>query len=480
MKRILLFICLSVVLIGCKDKFTEEQQANVDINEWIYDNMSMLYYWNEKLPTYRKSYDYPADYFRTLMNKEDRFSNIFDDYQEIINALNGISSSEIGFDFQLYRETAKNDNLLAFVLYVKPGTHAAQQGIQRGDMFRKLNGTQLTIQNYQDLFNTFTDESSEVWVTFANYSYGEFIDLPPTRVRKIANYVENPIYLDTVYQVGNNKLGYLMYNSFVNDPGDESMQYDLELNDAFGRFKQENINYLIVDLRYNRGGLVTSAIHLASMMVPQLTEDKVFSYTQFNKIYTDYFNSNEYKSKYSDDPTVSHFVDKIITNSSQPLEVPINNVGNQLQVIYFLTSSRTASASELVINGLKPYINCVLIGDTTVGKNVGSTLVYDQLNVNNRWAFLPIIMKSFNSEHKSDYNYGFAPNIKKDDDYFNQLGDTDEAMLGTAIAHINGQSQPNYRINSVLPLGSPFSPIRLDDRHHGLVIEIKDSKFLKK
>src|SRR5690606_32839280 len=142
--------------------------------------------------------------------------------------------------------------------------------------------------------------------------------------------------------------------------------------------KQENINYLIVDLRYNRGGLATSAIHLASMMVPHLSGDKVFSYTQYNKNYTDYFNSDEYKSKYNDDPTVSHFVEYINTNSSQTPQVAINNVGTQLKSIYFLTSSRTASASELVINALKPYITCVLVGETTVGKNVGSTLVYDE------------------------------------------------------------------------------------------------------
>lgn len=472
MKRILLFVCLSVVLIGCKDNFTEEQQANVDINEWIYENMSMLYYWNEELPNQRKAYDYPADYFRSLMNEEDRFSNIFDNYQEVVAMLNGISISEIGFDFQLYRESEDNDNLLAFVLYVKPGTHAAQQGIQRGDMFRKINGTQLTMENYEELFNSFVDETIEVRVTFATYSYGEFIDLSTVRINKMFQYVENPVYLDTVYQVGRNKLGYLMYNSFVNDPGDESMRYDLELNDVIGRFKQENINYLIVDLRYNRGGLVTSAIHLASMLVPQLTDDKVFSYTQFNKIYTDYFNSDEYKSKYNDDPTVSYYVDRITTNSSQTPEVLINNVGDQLQGIYFLTGSRTASASELVINALKPYINCILVGETTVGKNVGSTLVYDEENENNDWAFMPIIMKSFNSEHQSDYSNGFTPNIKRDDDYFHLLGDTDEAMLASAIAHINGQSQVPARVNTVLPMGSPFHGPSVADKHHGLVVEL--------
>lgn len=472
MKPTLLFICLALVLIGCEDKLTEEQQTNVDVNEWIYENMSMLYYWNEEMPTHKKSYNYPADYFKSILNAEDRFSNIFADYREIMNSLNGISTSEIGFDFQLYRESQDNENLLAFVLYVKPGTHAAQQGIQRGDMFRKIDDKQLNMGNYEELLNAFVDNSTEVRVTFATYSYGEFIDLSTVRINKMFQYVENPIYLDTVYQVGRNNLGYLMYNSFVNDPGDESLRYDLELNDAFGRFKQENINYLIVDLRYNRGGLATSAIHLASMMVPHLSGDKVFSYTQYNKNYTDYFNSDEYKSKYNDDPTVSHFVEYINTNSSQTPQVAINNVGTQLKSIYFLTSSRTASASELVINALKPYITCVLVGETTVGKNVGSTLVYDEENENNDWAFMPIIMKSFNSEHQSDYSNGFTPNIKRDDDYFHLLGDTNESMLASAIAHINGQSQMAVKANSVLPAGSRFHGPAVADKHHGLVVEL--------
>lgn len=113
-------------------------------------------------------------------------------------------------------------------------------------------------------------------------------------------------------------------------------------------------------------------------------------------------------------------------------------MGSNLQRIFFLTGKGTASASEMVINGLKPFFPCVLIGDTTVGKNVGSTLVHDTENLKNNWAFMPIFLKYFNKDHLSDFTNGFAPDFFVEDDFKNQLGDTNEALLAKAIGQITG------------------------------------------
>jgi len=441
------------------------------VNKWTYEYMSSLYYWNEELPDYKSSYSDPAVYFETLINEEDRFSAIFESYQEILDKLNGVTSSDVGFEFQLYRESEANNNVIGFVVYVKPGTAAATMGIKRGDMFRKIKGTQITVLNYSDLIASFYDATTNVTVTFTEYNGSAFNDYNPVTITKALNYNENPVYLDTIYSIQDKKIGYLVYNFFTNDPGDDTRRYDLEMNNIIGEFNQENITDLVVDLRYNSGGMMSSAISLASMLVPGLATDKVFNYTEYNQNYTDYFNSDEFKDEYDDNPFVDNFATTIEVESPAEHTYPLQNVGDKLQRIYFITGIGTASASEMVINGLKPFINCVLIGDTTVGKNVGSTLIHDEDNTKNQWAIMPIILKYFNKDHQSNFTNGFAPDFLLQDDYTYQLGDKREALLAKAISQITGVQAIPSRIRRLPIAGNPFSGVGLQNKQRGLILK---------
>jgi C-terminal processing protease CtpA/Prc len=435
--------------------------------------MTDLYYWNTTLPaTYKTTYVNPNDYFKTLKYKDDRFSAIFSSYQDILNQLNGVSSAEIGFDFQLYLESTSNKNVIGLITYVKHGTPAEKMGIKRGDMFRKINGQQMTTTNYSSVINPLLDTSASAGITFSLYQSGVFNDQTPVTVNKVTNYQEDPVYMDTVYILQSKKVGYLVYNFFSNDPGDQTLKYDLELNNAIAGFKQQNISELIVDLRYNHGGMMTSAVNLASMLVPGLTTDKIFAYTDYNQNYTDYFNSAAYKILYHDDPFITDFSTDIAVTTPSAASYPVQNVGSNLQRIFFLTGSNTASASEMVINGLKPFLTCVLVGDTTVGKNVGSTLVNDTKNTKNQWAMLPIILKYFNKDHKSDFTKGFVPDFLVGDDYSYQLGDIREARLATAISQITGIHISPAKLPAVkrtfIKSAIDFKPV-----HDGLVIRNK-------
>jgi C-terminal processing protease CtpA/Prc len=472
MKRIFLFACIGLALFGCKDKVSDDNDMNRYVNKWLYDNMDLLYYWNEELPDYKSSYSNPADYFETLINDEDRFSAIFESYEDIANRLNGVSAADVGFDFQLYRESSSNDNVIGVVNYVKKGTPAASLGVERGDWFTKINGKQLTITNYSELLNSFYDSTADVKITFALVGNGQITNLSPTTITKVVNYEEDPLYLDTVYTVQSKKIGYLVYNFFTNDSGDESMKYDLEINDAIGRFKGENISELVIDLRYNSGGMMSSAINIGSMLVPNLTTGKVFTYTEYNQNYTDYFNSSEYKNQSTDDPFVDNFATTITADYPAKQTYTVNNVGDKLQRIFFLTGSSTASASEMVINGLKPYINCVLIGGTTVGKNVGSVLVHDEDNTKNQWAFMPIVLKYFNKDHQSDFTNGFTPDFEIDDNYAYPLGDVREVLLAKAISQITGASQ--VQAAKARSFGAEVRSVGLRNKQpHGLVVKKK-------
>jgi C-terminal processing protease CtpA/Prc len=438
--------------------------------------MSELYYWNTTLPAFKTTSANPKDYFKTLIYKDDRFSAIFESYTDILNELNGVSSADIGFNFQLFRESSTNNNVLGMVEYVKPGTPAQSLGIKRGDMFRKINGTQMTMSNYSTVINYLLDSSTSSSITFSTYLNKTFIDKTALNVNKAINYQEDPVYMDTVYTVQNKKVGYLVYNFFSNDKGDSTMKYDQELNTAIGNFKSQNISELIVDLRYNHGGMISSAINLASMLVPDLAANKVFVLTEYNQNYTDYFNSALYDSQKNGDPFTDDFALNIYAKSPPKATYPVQNIGNNLQRIFFLTGRNTASASEMVINGLKPFITCVLIGDTTVGKNVGSTLLHDTNNSQNQWAILPIILKYFNKDHFSDFTAGFAPNFLVTDDYSHLLGDPSESLLATAISQISGQGVSAAKTIQVkrVPLKSSIDFKRIQN---GLIIDNK--KFLK-
>lgn len=466
MKQIIFFFCIIFLLIGCKGENEpgNDLEMNKYVNEWVYENMEMLYYWNTSLPAYKSTSANPNEYFKTLKHADDRFSAIFEDYQKIKNELNGVSSAEAGFEFQLFRESGSNNNVLGVVAYIKPGTPAATLGIRRGDVFRKINGKQMTMDNYREVINYLFDETPVVQVAFAEQSNEVYMDKEAVSISKVANYQEDPVYMDTVFTIRDKKIGYLVYNFFTNGPTDNSLVYDLRLNDVMSRFKQENISEMIVDFRYNSGGMMSSALRLASMLVPNPTADKVFAYTQYNRNYTDYFNSSAYKSKYSDNPFVSNFTTTISTST------PVLNVGGNLQRIYFLTGKRTASASEMVINGLKPYLPCVLIGDTTVGKNVGSTLVNDTKNTKNQWAFMPIVLKYFNKDHASDFTRGFAPDYFMKDDFNYMLGDTREGLLGKAISLITGVPQSAPAVSPTRP-ELRRQPIRFNTRPDVLIVE---------
>ncbi|MFM7851365.1 MAG: S41 family peptidase, partial [Flammeovirgaceae bacterium] len=162
------------------------------------------------------------------------------------------------------------------------------------------------------------------------------------------------------------------------------------------------ITDLVVDLRFNSGGAEAATVNLASLIGKGVDNTKVFAKRQYNANLT---------QQILNDPNYgAAFLSTKFVNKTQ-------NIGNMLRNgrVYILTGPRTASASELLINGLKPYMDVYLIGSTTYGKNVGSISIYEQNDPKNTWGMQPIVVKSFNSLDQSNYSNGFTPNIKDDD-----------------------------------------------------------------
>ena len=228
-----------------------------------------------------------------------------------------------------------------------------------------------------------------------------------------------------------------MYNQFAGNSGEP-------LNDAFGDFKSAGISDLVLDLRYNPGGFGYITQILGSL-IHQPDSTKVFYNRRYNATLEeawDYVGGQK-----------TYFVADTGTQDGNS-QTPLNSL--DLKKIYVIATGSSASASELLINGLRPYVEVVHIGSTTVGKNQGSfTLVdspatgygydpdrEDEINPNNRWAIQPITSQTENSEGFGDYADGLPPTIPFDEDFaeLGELGNPSERMLARALQEIDAAS----------------------------------------
>jgi len=423
--RMLLFGLLLCGATSCKDEeeieptVEEPINPNIAINKWINDVMKEVYLWLAEMRTPIATTSDPEDYFESLLNRPtDRFSVIYPDYQQLINSLNGISL-EAGYEFTLYRESASNNNVIAEITYIKKNSPAASAGMIRGDRITRINGTQMTLENFRTVLGLIDKPHTLNTLRF-NESNGSFMALPEISLTPV-ELPENPNFLDSVYTVNGEKIGYVVYHFFAPGPGNNSTAYDQEMDGIFADFKTKGIQHLVLDFRYNGGGFVSSAVNLASLIAPSVKSTDIFSKTKYNSFLMQFDN---------------------LKNVQTPFREKAQNLGRILKGnrVYVLTSTRTASASELIINGLKPYMDVFIIGDKTTGKNVGSVPFEDDENPANKYGMLPIVSRSFNSLDQSEYTNGFLPNIeaKESSERLRPLGDVNELLLRKAIEQITG------------------------------------------
>lgn len=424
-KGLPLFLVFALLgLFSCNNQDPEppvDLGSNAAVNQWIYEIMEQVYYWLEDMGNPIAETSDPEDFFEALLNRPtDRFSVIYPDYQELINSLNGITL-EAGYEFILYTDSQNSNLVVAEITYIKKNSPAESAGLLRGDVIQAINGEVMTIDNYREVLEDISATHIISYLRF-NEETNQYEDQGNLELNTV-QLAENPNFLDTIYTINNQKIGYVIYHFFAPGPGSGSTVYDDEMDGIFAKFKTEGINHLIVDFRYNGGGFVSSAVNLASLIAPSVDQNDIFSKTKYNSF-------------------LSQFDD--FQNVQTPFKTKPENLGNILDGnrVYILTSRRTASASELIINGLKPYMDVFLIGDVTTGKNVGSIPFEDEDNPQNAYGILPIVTQSFNSLDESDYTTGFTPNIsaREVNERLRPLGDINEQLLRTAITEITGEA----------------------------------------
>ncbi|HAQ20022.1 MAG TPA: hypothetical protein DCR40_12445 [Prolixibacteraceae bacterium] len=413
-----------------------------EVNTFIFKGLRDYYLWNQQVPALTEAkynntdtlnvflnrYSDPQKLFTSLLYKYkeiDKWSFLVDNSKTIDDWIAGISET-MGYDFMLGR-IGTSDNVFGFVRYVFKGSPAEKAGVKRGDIFLKINDQQLTVSNYRTLL--FTNKTYTMG--FATIVNNTISPSSKTITMTAIEMQENPIQKDTVFQFNNQKIGYLVYNAFTAD-------FDIQLNNVFKKFKDAAINQMVLDLRYNGGGSVQSSVYLASMLYG--TDDsKVFSQSQYNAGLEAYF-----VEQYGANSLKDYFVTTIAKTDKNPA-TPIQTLN--LPKIYIIVSDNTASASELLINGLKPYMKVTVVGINTVGKYTGSMTIKDwdekgNVNPNHKYAMQPIVVKYANSVGDSDYVNGLKPDIEADEDIANLLpfGDPNETLLSVVLADMKGNA----------------------------------------
>ena len=436
LKYILILIVL-LTTYGCYEDLDDNGAFTNEINDFVWKGMNAAYLYKDNIQDllnnrftsdsdyldYLNLFETPEVLFENLIfNREtiDKHSIIVDNYVELQQYFQGVSTSN-GMEYGLRYFPGSNFDVYGYVRYVHPGSVADQNNIKRGDIFFEINNTSLNLDNYSlflsmdsysvnfaDYFNNNTPEIIDDTIVSNNIT----VDLYKVSLEK------NPIFHSDIIENSDGKSGYLLYNQFTST-------FDDELTDVFANFKSNNIDNLILDLRYNSGGSINSAILISSLITGQFTND-IFSSEQWNNEIQNYWLNN--------DP--EYLINRFIENSNS-----LN-----LNKVIIITSRSSASASELVINCLRPYINVIQVGTTTYGKYQASVTLYDSpdfslngVNPSHNYALQPLVLKTLNSLGETDYYNGLSPDVFAEEDSSNLgiIGNIDEPLLSIALGQIS-------------------------------------------
>ena len=403
MRKFCFFLMIAVLvplMQGCP-KEPQTITETHEVNRWVYRQMKQYYLWTDSLPPIEESglASPTQEYFdvnlRYRKNKNiqlkddyrgDRFSSIeFKGTDEQTTRARAATEKEYDFGFLLSRITSGGSLKHLQVLYVIPGTPAAKAGLQRGDAFDKINGTAVSNSNYQSLLanptitlNVLNRETEGAITMQKDFFYN------------------CPILVDTIYD-DPAKTAYMAYNHFTD--GDDTAGYAKKLKEAFKRYKDAEVETLILDLRYNGGGEIENARLLATLIAPResLRDPQAGSKGGLFML----AQRNASKEKFDEF--------RFFTN--------VDNCNADIKNLYIITSSNTASASELIIHTLRPIFRdtgrtMYVVGETTHGKNLG-TITYT--NSQYEWEISPVSMRVYNIDRESGYERGLKPDTGRQD-----------------------------------------------------------------
>ncbi|MEO5683263.1 MAG: S41 family peptidase [Chitinophagaceae bacterium] len=438
----------------------------------VYLYSKEVYLWHEVIPSYAvfnpRQYTGASELaaaqnemaaIRALQPQDKKHSYSFVTTQEGSSAIQTGAAKDYGFFIKSASidKALPNDSIYWYVEYVYKSSPAGTAGIQRGWYISKINNTAIGVDNasvaiLNDIF--FGTSSNAANFTFTKGD-GSTVAIDLAKGSFTANSV---LYADVITN-GAKKTGYLVFNQFFGTTS------QTELTTAFTDFAAKGINELVVDLRYNHGGSTQTQDVLANLIVPASATGKT--------MYTYIFNDSLTAGKFP-------LLKRKPGYASVSFQPAINTVNYQkagsiaLSRVFFIVSSETASASELLINNLRPYMDVKLVGDTTYGKPVG----FFPISIFN-YAIYPISFKTVNSAGSAEYYDGFAPDKLTADGVNRNWGDVNEPSLSAALRYIstgsfnrvmNAEEEQSRKQLSVQKQYQPLNSRLYDNKFTGMFL----------
>ena len=392
MRWILSSVGVTLALLCPSPAVAQNAPTNCSVasqNIYVRDVLTTYYYWYQHLPSVNvANYTSPEALLEALR------------YRPSDNSFSYITSAAANDAFYSESQVIKygftqmvdaNDIL---VLEVWSGSPAEDAGLRRGDRIRRVNGQPVaTLIANGTLSNAFGPDvvGQSATIEFEKPTGAVQQSEMTKRIVTIPT-----VSLTQVVDVGGRKVGYLFFRNFVRPSMDA-------LNEAFASLKAAGATDLILDVRYNGGGLVDVAVHLASLLGGARTNGQVL----LNWIHND---------------KVGPALNKVTRFADAPEQA----LG--LERVAVITTRSSASASELIINSLRPYMNVAVIGDTTYGKPVGQ---YGFTFCDKVLAAVSFSLKNANQE--GDFFDGIAPTCAAADDTSHALGDPAERSYAEAL-----------------------------------------------
>lgn len=408
----LLLIILAVLISGCQNDY-HEPCDQVSINKKAYLYMKEWYLWYEHLPQINVA-DYATLGDMLSAVKYVEGNDVVDRFSYSVKKVDH-DNYYAGKRYGMGTSWKRDEENRLFVSLVYPESPAGTAGLKRGQEILELNGFTVAQLDENKLYNQeHADDDGFVAKTDWDNVYdaekqGEAVDIK--LLENGSDEVNTTVYLDdytmssvlkaSVVDNDGVKTGYLHFKAFITPS-------ETELNEAFATFKSEEIQELVLDMRYNGGGLVKISQHLINLIAgPSVDGEKIIK-IMYNDKHTE---SN------------SNYMGSVLENSMN------------LKKVAVIATRGTASASEMVINSLAPFIEVSVIGDTTYGKPVGMNAldICDQ-------TIVPITFKNANAVDFGDYYFGIPATCQSEDDFKHDFGNAEEASMKEALHYLkNGK-----------------------------------------
>ncbi|HVI44468.1 MAG TPA: S41 family peptidase [Chitinophaga sp.] len=505
------FICS--VIASCKKnddvpKVVEPDKKEQLLADSVFLYANQVYFWNEQLPS---SGDFNPRRYVSAEGKLNYKAELFDISQIVINnrtgkpyefnpqipsipkysAIFGASDKEPDIDagaklmdvsgrFGISMVVVKDQAL--YIKYVIKGSDAERAGIRRGMRIVSINGNPVeATASYYRMIEKIFNEGAQLDLVCIDQNVTRQYSL----VYKRTNYFE-PILKDTILSLQDgHKVGYLAYLKFI----DVKHVYK-DLDRVTGGFAAGGVSDVIVDLRYNGGGNLTELDRLANLLVPFDADGKVMRKEQYNNLVRSGKATLLSKQPiFGADGLPIYYNGKAITYgdvdySEEKNTVYFNKMGGigSLKNLYVIVSEHTASAAELLISCLQPYMKMKIVGmsastdNRTPVKTYGKPVGFFPLVIGNMSVYYSMF-RNVNANGQGDYYDGMQADVSVYDDPLMDFGVRGELGLEAALSLISGQSEPHGRTELMRRGATSWKDLQLNENEPGLLksnITLKD------